>query len=245
VRGLLSFFTVFPARAATLEETARSVHLLPLVGLVAGLPGAALALSGYLLPAGVAAALALGAVLLAAGLHHADGLLDVGDALMVRGSPARRREVLKDLRVGAGALAAAFLVYAPAVAALASLVERSPISAALALLAGEAAARSAMLCLLSFGEAAERTSSAAPFTAALKDRRRRHAGLALALALPALVAIPSGAPAPILALLWLPAAGLSLAVARRAFGGIGGDVCGASGELARTLVLVGLSAGGA
>jgi adenosylcobinamide-GDP ribazoletransferase len=142
VRELLSFFTVFPVRGASLQGAAREAHLLPLIGIVTALPGAILLLSGYFVPAGVAATLALGAVLVAAGLHHSDGVLDVGDGLMVRGSPERRREVLKDTRVGIGGIGALFLVYAPSVAALAAMCAVSPGRAALAMLAGEVAAPS-------------------------------------------------------------------------------------------------------
>ena len=126
MKALLSFFTVLPVRNASLEEAAREVRLLPLVGLVTGLPGAGLLLAAYALPPGVAATLALGAVLLAAGLHHADGVLDVGDALMAHGGRDRRREILADARVGIGGLGALFLVYAPTVAALTALCADSP-----------------------------------------------------------------------------------------------------------------------
>jgi adenosylcobinamide-GDP ribazoletransferase len=151
LKDLISFFTVFPVRAASLEEAAREVRLLPLVGLVTGLPGAVLLLAAHIVPPGVAATLALGAVLLAAGLHHADGVLDVGDAIMAQGSPDRRRDVLEDTRVGIGGLGALFLVYAPTLGALAALCATSPGRAALALFAGEVAARSAMLLTLAFG----------------------------------------------------------------------------------------------
>ena len=96
-------------------------------------------------------------------LHHTDGVLDVGDALMVRGEPDRRREVLKDARVGVGGIGALFFVYAPALATLAALAAASPARAAVALLAAEVAARSAMLLVLAFGRPAEASSSSAPF----------------------------------------------------------------------------------
>src|ERR687897_3034994 len=126
LKALLSFFTVLPVRGATLDEAAREIHLLPLVGLVTGLPGAALLLAAHVVPSGVAATLALGAVLLAAGLHHADGVLDVGDAIMAHGSPDRRRDVLEDTRVGIGGLRPPFLVYPPTVGAPAALFAISP-----------------------------------------------------------------------------------------------------------------------
>jgi len=245
VRALLAFFTVLPVATpgSSLEDAARKAYLLPLVGLLAGLPGAALLVLAFAIPSTVAATLALGAILLAAGLHHTDGVMDVGDALMVRGSPTRRREVLKDARVGAGAVGALFIVYAPALAALAALADVSPVGAAIALLAGEVAARSAMLLLLVFGKPAEESSSAAYFVRSLKEGIPRGVALILALALPPLVVLSLG-PVAFLMALAAPAATVlfALALARRTFGGISGDVAGATGELARAVLLVALSA---
>ncbi|HWS82153.1 MAG TPA: adenosylcobinamide-GDP ribazoletransferase [Rubrobacter sp.] len=242
MKALLSFFTVLPVRGATLEEAAREIHLLPLIGLVTGLPGAILLLATPVVPPGVAATLALGAVLLAAGLHHADGVLDVGDALMVHGSPDRRREVLQDARVGIGGLGALFLVYAPTVGALAALCAVSPGRAALALFAAEVAVRSAMLLLLVFGEPADLRSSSVPFVRALTGPHRTPAVIVALLApLPFLLAM-SALLAP-LAILAVPLVALGLLrISAAKFGGIGGDVVGATGEVCRAVVLIALSA---
>ncbi|MBA3424033.1 MAG: adenosylcobinamide-GDP ribazoletransferase [Rubrobacter sp.] len=241
MRALLSFFTILPVRGASLEGAARSVHLLPLVGVATALPGVLFVLSGYALPTGVASTLALGAVLLAAGFHHADGVMDVGDALMVRGTPERRREVLKDARVGVGAVGALFLVYAPSLAALVALVAASPARAALALLASEVAARSAMLLTLAFGAPAEKTSSAVPFVRAMRGSKRT-VGLAISLALPPLLALPLGGSSALVTVLAAPLVALvALRVANTVFGGISGDAVGTTGELTRTVVLISLS----
>lgn len=242
LRALLSFFTVAPVRGASLGEVARGVYLLPLVGLFTGLPGAAVLLAAeWVFPPGVAATLGLGTVLLAAGLHHTDGVLDVGDALMVRGTTGRRREVLKDARVGVGGLAALFLLYAPTLAALAALVAVSPARAALALLAGEVSARSAMLITLACGRPADRRSSSFPLVRAL-DGPRRVPAVALAALAPLPFLLPLGGLAP-LAVVGAPmVAVLALRTAHGAFGGIGGDAVGATGEAARAAVLVALSA---
>ena len=241
MRALLSFFTVLPVRDASLGDAARQGHLLPLVGLLTGLPAAGVLLLAHVLPPGVAASLALGAALLAAGLHHTDGVLDVGDALMVRGSRQRRREVLKDDRVGVGGLGALFLVYAPTLAALSALAAAAPARAALAILAGEAAARSAMVLTLAFGKPATPDSSSVPFARALEGQRK-IAGVALALTLPFVLMLPLGPLALVGALSAPLAAFVGLSVSRRAFGGIGGDTVGATGELARAVVLVVASA---
>ena len=245
MRALLAFFTVLPIAAPgpSLEEAARKAYLLPFVGLLVGLPGAALLLLASTIPPGVAATLALGVTLLAAGLHHTDGVLDVGDALMVRESPLRRREVLKDARVGVGAVGALFIVYAPSLASLAALADASPLRAATALLAGEVAARSAMLLLLVFGQPADASSSSLYFVRSLKRGSRRSAALVLGLALPPLILLPLGWAALLLALVAPAATTLFvLTLAKRAFGGISGDVAGATGELARAVLLVALSA---
>jgi adenosylcobinamide-GDP ribazoletransferase len=245
VRALLAFFTALPVadHGMSLEAAARRAYLLPLVGLFTGLPGAALLLLAFAMPPGVAATLALGAVLLAAGLHHTDGVMDVGDALMVRGSPSRRREVLRDARVGAGAVGALFVIYAPPLAALMALAEASPVGAAVALLAGEVAARSAMLLLLVFGRPAEESSSSTYFVRSLKEGRRRIVAVIVALVLPPLVALSLG---PWVLVLAVAAPTMTvtfaLALAKRAFGGISGDVSGATGELARAVLLVAVSA---
>ena len=241
MKALLSYFTVLPVGGASLEEAAREVHLLPLVGIFTGLPAAALLLLASAVPPGVSATLALGVVLLAAGLHHADGVLDVGDALMARQSPARRREVLADARVGIGGIGALFVVYAPTLAALVALAAASPGRAALVLLAGEVSARSAMLLMLAFGEPAGGGSTSGPFVRALEGGRR-PIGLVLALAAPFPFLLPidgfatlAGLSAPLVAI-------FALRVARTAFGGIGGDAVGATGEACRAALLVFLSA---
>jgi adenosylcobinamide-GDP ribazoletransferase len=241
LKGLLSFFTVLPVRGASLEEAAREVRLLPLIGLLTGLPGAVLLLAAHIVPPGVSATLALGAVLLAAGLHHADGVLDVGDAIMAHGSSDRRRDVLEDTRVGIGGLGALFLVYAPTLGALAALCAISPARAALALLAGEVAARSAMLLMLAFGEPADPRSSSAPFVRALSGPHRTPAVIVALLApLPFLLATSALAPLAILAAPLVALGALRISAAK--FGGIGGDVVGATGEVSRAALLVLLSA---
>jgi adenosylcobinamide-GDP ribazoletransferase len=240
LKALLSFFTVLPVRGATLEEAAREIHLLPFIGLITGLPGAVLLMAARFVPPDVAATLALGAVLLASGLHHADGVLDVGDAIMARGSPDRRREVLRDTRVGIGGLGALFLVYAPTVGALAALCDTSPARAALSLLAGEVAARSTMLLMLAFGEPADPRSSSVPFVRALSGPQRTPVVVALLAPLPLLLAISALASLAILAVPLVTLGALRISAAK--FGGIGGDVVGATGEVSRAALLVFLSA---
>jgi adenosylcobinamide-GDP ribazoletransferase len=100
-----------------------------------------------------------------------------------------------------------------------------------------------MLLLLVFGRPADERSSSSYFVRSLAARSRRVAALVLALALPPLVALALGPPASLVALAAPALTGVTtLALSTRVFGGISGDVAGATGELARAVLLVALSA---
>jgi len=99
-----------------------------------------------------------------------------------------------------------------------------------------------MLLLLVFGRPAEESSSSAYFVRSLKGGRRRGLALVLALALPPLAALPLGVPAFLLAVAAPTVTALfAFVVVKRAFEGISGDVAGATGELARAVLLVALA----
>ena len=126
-------------------------------------------------------------------------------------------------------------------AALIAVGAASPVRAALVLIAGEVAARSAMVLTLAYGKPAEEGSSTVTFARALSGPRHASAvALALLAPLPFLFPVSPVAPvavvaAPLVALIFLR-------ISSSAFDGIGGDVVGASGELCRTVVLVAISA---
>jgi adenosylcobinamide-GDP ribazoletransferase len=105
----------------------------------------------------------------------------------------------------------------------------------------EISARSAMLLALAFGKPAEPSSTSVAFVRSLKGPRRMG-GASLALLGPPLLLLPLGGLAPLAALSVPLTALVALRVARRAFGGISGDLVGATGELARATLLVLLSA---
>jgi len=113
LKKVLSFLTALPVgeEKFDLEEVAEQMWLFPLVGLlmgyVAGVVGFVLS---FLLPELMAKGVAFLALLALTGFNHLDGLLDVGDALMVRGPAERKVRVMKDTVVGTGGFAAGFSV---------------------------------------------------------------------------------------------------------------------------------------
>lgn len=245
LRLAFGFFTVLPlARTGTMTEIARAAWLLPLVAVfLGGAEGAAAWGLLELFGPGVTAALVLAAALLLTGLHHSDGLADLGDALMVHGDRQRRLDVLKDRTMGVGAAGALLIVYLTSWAALAELFSRRQgMDLIWCLVAAEAAARLSLLAAAAAGRPSHAGSGSA-FMEAQKGWRRA-AGIALSLGVLAAAGMATrAAEAALAGAAALAITILLVVVCRRLFGGLNGDVLGAAVETGRMAALLGLLAG--
>ena len=172
------------------------------------------------------------AVLAVTGITHLDGLADLGDAAVVHGSPARRREVMRDTTLGVGgsvAVGLALVGLALAGAGLAGLPLRLAVGT---VVAAEVGAKLAMLGLAVAGEATHEGLGSHLTGAAGRDLV-----FGAALALPA-VALTWPSPVAAVGLLaGLGAGAVVLAWARARLGGVSGDVFGATNEVARLAAL--------
>lgn len=244
LRLALGFFSVLPlGRTASLTEVAAAAAMLPLVGaILGGLEGAAGWGALTLFGPQAGAAIVLAAALLVTGMHHADGLADVGDAVMVHGDAGRRIAVLKDRTLGAGAAGALLMTYLVSWTALAGLMAMAGgVTIVWLLLAAEVSARLGLVLTAAASRPSHEGSGSA-FIKALKGRRAAAATAAAALLL-ALLAWPLGAAAAAAAAAAAPLTALFLSLlARRLFGGAGGDVLGAAVELTRMAALLALLA---
>ena len=245
MRNAFGFFTIMPlSRAGTIGEIAGASYLLPFVAaFLGGLEGVTGWGSHQVFGAPVSAALVLAAALLLTGFHHSDGLADLGDALMVHGDPARRIEVLKDRTMGIGAVGALLLSYLISWAAITEIITLRPgFELILSIMVVELSARLCLLFVGSLGRPSHQGSGSI-FVNALKGWRGMT-GIVFTL----VILAPMVLFLPYQAILFpvgaVVAAGiLLLLISRRFFGGIGGDVLGASVELGRLVALLGLLAG--
>ncbi|MHB9111930.1 MAG: adenosylcobinamide-GDP ribazoletransferase [Thermoleophilia bacterium] len=245
IRRLLGFFTVLPlSSSGTVEDIARAGFLLPLVAVfLGGMEG--LAGWGFERLAGqpVAAAAVLATAMLLTGLHHADGLADLGDALMVHGDASRRLQVLKDRTMGAGAVAALLITGLATWAALLQLLAMRGGSLELVwlLMSVEISARLSMLMVIAAGKPSHEGSGRI-FIETMKGWRNA-AGILLSVALLGVLALA----VPVAGVLAGAAAAASMglvlaAIGRHWLGGCGGDIMGASVELGRMAALIALVA---
>lgn len=100
----ISFFTIIPSVKASLEETAEMSYLSPIiVGIITSLIDYVVIFITYPLLNKYSFLLLIPTVEILRGFHHLDGLLDVGDALMVR-DYNKRLKALHDVEVGSGGI---------------------------------------------------------------------------------------------------------------------------------------------
>jgi adenosylcobinamide-GDP ribazoletransferase len=246
LKNLLAFLTVLPFRMDMkyLADSAQLIWLFPLVGallgLLAGVFGWA---AGLVLPTLVSGALTLAVLLLLTGLHHTDGLLDFGDAVMYHGTKERKIEIMHDQFTGAGAVGFGLMTYlitAFAFGELGSTVSIFGYAVPLvvpALIVVELGAKLSMVVATWAGRAVHEGMNS-PFMAAMHGKSG-GARLAAAMALTFLVAVPLLAVAgAVTALAAVVSALVMVAVAHRNFGGVTGDVLGATNELVRMVAVV-------
>ena len=229
VIALLQFTTILPlGKTAPFDAFARRTWLYPLSGYVTG------GISGLVLlfmplPPLPAAALGISVVFLLTGCNHLDGLLDLGDGLMAHGSREIRIRALTDRTIGTGGVAAGMMVTLIAVCSLAAV----PVAAG-AILVAEVAGKFAMGLMTIFGR---------PFHeglhASLHARARPWFLVPAAILLIPLCLIPLPPLSLVLSALVMVGVPVCLILlAGRLFGGVNGDVTGASGEIVRAGVLL-------
>jgi adenosylcobinamide-GDP ribazoletransferase len=212
-------------------DVSRGAWLFPVVGgLVGGAAGVLADVMAGWLPALAAGALAVAAAALLTGALHLDALADTADSL---GATSREQalEIMRDHAIGTYGAVALIIVCLVDAALLGALAQTDD-AAAVGLAAG-AAGRAAMLPL----------AFALPYARPDAGQGRLLAGIGLGtvvlgVAVAVLFALPAGA-----AGLWGLATAALLAatlavVARRRYGGITGDVLGATAKVAETAAIV-------
>lgn len=236
IRGIghvVSFLTVLPSGGATLDGTARHVHMFPLAGILIGLlvGGMGLGVWPFFDPL-LVGLFVTAALLLVTGMHHTDGLADFADGMMAKGSPEAKLGAMRDAATGSAGVAVTALYVAGMVAA-ASLAGGG-LGLIGAVVAAEVLAKFAMVMVAGTGGPVP-GSSCVPFAKYMRDRRRQAASTGITLAAVFLAGGYAG-----IAAMGVTAVVSMILVAssERSFGGITGDVLGAANEISRLASLV-------
>jgi len=237
VRNLLGFLTIIPVGMDPdcLTEGAKYMHLFPVVGAFIGsLAGLFAWLLLHILPSLIVGILTLGFLLLITGIHHADGLLDFGDGIMVQGPPQKKIEIMHDQRTGAGGIALGLVTMLTTAFCIAGL-DRGVIVQSL--IASEISAKLAMVIMAWAGKSAHKGMNTF-FVNAMHGQHRNLrliTTLVISFGLSILLLRAIGS---IVTIASLITALIMVSVSNRHFKGVTGDVMGAANELARMASLV-------
>jgi adenosylcobinamide-GDP ribazoletransferase len=237
-----------------LAALGKRLYLFPVIGAVIGLLiGGVGYLFGLLLPPEAASVMIVASLYYLTGINHLDGLSDFGDGFVAHGSREKKIGAMRDVSLGIGGVVFCVIAVFGLFAAMSGILERDTVGVGYQFLAimiaAEVSAKQAMLTISAFGK-----SIHPGLGSIMIDEtgfREFVIGLIFSAAVCVLVFAGVGgldvgvgmcAGLPVLGVAMLGSAiALSLVVLRtsnRNFGGISGDVIGATNEIARLVALL-------
>ena len=238
VQSVLAFLTILPVGRGEhdIYYIARNMYLFPLAGAAIGVIVGAMAFgTSFFLPPLMVGLLAAGALVIVTGVHHTDALADFADGLMAKGGKEVKRKAMMDPAVGSAGVAALVMYFAGMI--IVFNTGFPGIKVFTSIVAAEVIAKYVMV-LLTFKGMSAWEGFSSPFTAAMKDGRRMAAATAIMLPI---VWFAAGLPGMAALGVAIALGGILWYVSKRSFGGISGDVLGASNEVTRLSSLIVLS----
>ena len=227
IGSIFSFLTIIPTSNANLETVAKYMYLFPIVGIAIGLVVGSIGFGiSFFLDPLIVSLLVVASLALITGIHHTDGLADFADGLMVKGTKEKKLAAMKDLATGSAGIVAIVLY-------LVSLIVAFSLSGGyqlfLAILLSEIIAKYSMVLMASLGKSAS-VGSNSPFVELMKNRKKL--AVTTVITLIPLIAL-GGTTGLIIFAVGTTFTLFLVALATRSFGGITGDVLGATNELSR------------
>ncbi len=225
--SVFSFLTIIPSNSSSLETVAKHMYVFPLVGIAIGLVigGIGFGLSLFLDPL-IVSLLVVASLAIITGIHHTDGLADFADGLMAKGTKDKKLQAMKDISTGsAGIVSVVFYL----VGTIIALSQISGFELFYAILLSEIIAKFSMVLQASLGRSAA-VGSNTPFVQIMKDKKRLLVAAVITIVPLVVLGGSTGLAmfgASIAITLFI------LAISTRSFGGITGDVLGATNELTR------------
>lgn len=232
ISSVFSFLTIFPSSNATLENTAKYMYLFPIVGIVIGLLVGSFGFGlSFLLDPLLVSLLVVASIAIVTGIHHADGLADFADGLMVKGSKDRKLKAMKDISTGSAGIVAIVLYL---VGLIITISLTSGFYLFRAILISEILAKFSMVLMASLGKSASLGSNS-PFVKIMKDKKKLSAAFIIMLIPIIAIGETTGL---VMFGVTVALTLFLLAISNRSFGGITGDVLGATNELTRLASLM-------
>jgi adenosylcobinamide-GDP ribazoletransferase len=239
IQSVLAFLTILPVgkQNQDIYYIAKNMYLFPAAGLVIGsiIGAMALGISDFLHPL-LTGFLITGALVILTGVHHTDALADFADGLMAKGSKEVKHKAMLDPAVGSAGVATLVMYFAGMIIVF-NIGFGSSLAIFTSIITAEVIAKYVMVLLANRGISAWEGFSS-PFIAAMKDRYKMIVSTGIMVAI---VWFASSYAGFIALLISLMLAQLLKYISSKSFGGVSGDVLGASNEITRLSSFIVLS----
>ena len=239
IQSVLAFLTILPVgkQNQDIYYIAKNMYLFPAAGLIIGsIVGAmALGISDFLHPL-LTGFLITGALVILTGVHHTDALADFADGLMAKGGKEVKHKAMLDPAVGSAGVATLVMYFAGMIIVF-NIGFGSSLAIFTSIITAEVIAKYVMVLLANRGISAWEGFSS-PFIAAMKDRYKMIVATGIMVAIVWFASSYAGFIALIISLML---AQLLKYISSKSFGGVSGDVLGASNEITRLSSFIVLS----
>lgn len=240
--AIISFLTIVPSARYNLSDpidiryTAKYMYLFPLVGALIGASAGAV---GYglslVFEPQVTSLLVVLFITLITGLHHTDALADCADGLMAKGGRDSKKKAMRDHSIGSAG-GTALILYFIGIFVVLSTIPDSTLFLPF-LLTSEVIAKYMMVVQAHLGKPAWNGASS-PFALEMKSRTKIIISTMIMLPL---VFVATGKYGLVTLAVAFVMIGIVQYVAQINFGGVSGDVMGATNEVVRLTCLIVLS----
>ena len=232
IGSVFSFLTIFPSTNASLDNVAKYMFMFPIVGIAIGLLVGSLGFGlSFILEPLLVSLLVVASIAIVTGIHHADGLADFADGLMVKGSKDKKLKAMKDLSTGSAGIVTIVLYL---IGLIITISLTSGFDLFKAILISEILAKFSMVLMASLGKSASLGSNS-PFVEFMKDKKKLTAAFLIMLIPVIVIGETTGL---IMLGVTIVLTIFLLVLSTRSFGGITGDVLGATNEFTRLASLM-------
>jgi adenosylcobinamide-GDP ribazoletransferase len=239
---ITSFLTIIPigklGKSDGLENISKNMFLFPFVGLLIGLLTIPVVLiSFYLFNQFVSAFIVTIFLIVLTGIHHTDALADFADGIMVRGNKDKKYNVMHDPRIGSAGTVAVSGYFIGMVIAISSITSLDRLM--IAIILSEIVSKYAMVLQSHYCESAWDGYSSL-FTKNMKSKKKMAIATIITVVLIVLISNTSLIGLQIF-IVGIICCFIVIFISKKNFGGITGDVMGATNEIVRLCSLLSLS----
>jgi adenosylcobinamide-GDP ribazoletransferase len=225
IRAVISFLTIIPTKPYDLNIVADNMHLFPIVGLLIGLVGL---ISFLPINNMIISFLIVIALFIITGSHHTDALADFADGLMVKGDKERKRSIMHSPTIGATGASAIIIYFIGMIISLSLL---NGIILFIIVIISEVLAKYSMVLLAYKGKAA--WDGIGKLFMPLDRNKFLFSSI-----ITIIISLLGGVYGILAFIISILSTYIILLISNRSFGGISGDVFGASNEIIRLIITI-------